>query len=240
MTGKLLSLGAVALALLLCVTFLSPIALAGDAGAGNDLLRMGGGGGGGGMGMGNKAMLGRHLYFDTNLSEPAGQSCASCHAPGAGWAEPDQNLPVSEGAVAGRFGNRNSPTSAYAAFSPLFSRTGTEYVGGQFWDGRAADLAEQAKGPGRQPETLQHTRYALQQCRRMRAAVQRHSGGKSQGQRTQRPARAHRTARSGIGPDHAQHHRQDHHDRREPFGGHRQPPQHPARADRSGLCRPRQ
>lgn len=151
MTGKLLSLGAVALALLLCVTFLSPIALAGDASAGNDLLRMGGGGG---MGMGNKAMLGRHLYFDTNLSEPAGQSCASCHAPGAGWAEPDQSLPVSEGAVAGRFGTRNSPTSAYAAFSPLFSRTGTDYVGGQFWDGRAADLAEQAKGPFLNPAEM--------------------------------------------------------------------------------------
>jgi len=50
-----------------------------------------------------------------------------------------------------RFGNRNSPTAAYAAYSPDFG-TITEddetlYAWGQFWDGRAKDLVEQAKGP---------------------------------------------------------------------------------------------
>lgn len=90
--------------------------------------------------------LGKLIYFDANLSEPAGQSCASCHTPSAGFADPDQNLPVSEGVIPGRFGGRNSPSSSYASFFPDFSYT-TEAVGGQFWDGRAVNTTEQAKGP---------------------------------------------------------------------------------------------
>lgn len=93
--------------------------------------------------------LGRKLYFDTSLSEPAGQSCASCHLPGAGFADPDRELPVSRGVHPQRFGDRNTPTAAYAMYSPVFHFDAREdmYVGGQFWDGRAATLEEQAKGP---------------------------------------------------------------------------------------------
>jgi len=97
--------------------------------------------------------LGKLLYFDTDLSTPAGQSCASCHEPTAGFADPDSELPVSQGVLPqNRFGNRNSPTAAYATFSPDFGPITDEdgdtlYVGGQFWDGRAKDLVEQAKGP---------------------------------------------------------------------------------------------
>jgi len=93
-----------------------------------------------------KEALGKKLYFDENLSEPNGQACASCHLPSAGFADPDQNLPVSEGVIAGRFGGRNSPTASYASFSPEFTLKGG-VKGGQFWDGRAANLVEQAKGP---------------------------------------------------------------------------------------------
>jgi cytochrome c peroxidase len=103
--------------------------------------------------------LGRMLYFDKNLSNPPGQACAACHLPQAGFADPDQGLPVSEGVIAGRFGGRNSPTSGYASFSPVFSKdpaTG-EYVGGQFWDGRAATLKEQAKGPFLNPVEMNNT-----------------------------------------------------------------------------------
>ncbi len=103
--------------------------------------------------------LGKNIYFDTNLSEPAGQACASCHAPNAGFADPDQNLPVSEGVIAGRFGNRNSPSAAYASFFPEFSYT-TEAVGGQFWDGRAANLTEQAKGPFLNPVEMNNPNQA--------------------------------------------------------------------------------
>ena len=104
--------------------------------------------------------LGRLLFFDENLSTPAGQSCASCHDPAAGFADPDKNSPTSEGVNAGLFGNRNTPTSAYAFLSPDFvSFIQVENpddpgqflyqgsLGGQFLDGRRSDLAEQAKDP---------------------------------------------------------------------------------------------
>ena len=93
--------------------------------------------------------LGKLIFFDENLSEPAGQSCASCHMPNAGFSDPDTHLPVSEGVIPDRFGHRNAQTAAYASFSPAFSYdTSTSIaVGGQFWDGRRADLAAQAKDP---------------------------------------------------------------------------------------------
>jgi len=91
--------------------------------------------------------LGKLMFFDENLSEPNGQSCASCHHPDAGFADPDTELPVSEGVIQGLFGGRNSPTASYAKFFPEFSYTNGVAIGGQFWDGRAANLTEQAKGP---------------------------------------------------------------------------------------------
>lgn len=103
--------------------------------------------------------LGKNVFLDTQLSEPAGQACASCHAAGAGFADPDQSLPVSEGVIPGRFGNRNSPSAAYAAFTPAFTlKSGIK--GGQFWDGRAADLTEQAKAPFLNPVEMNNTSRA--------------------------------------------------------------------------------
>ena len=95
--------------------------------------------------------LGEHLYFDENLSGPKGQSCASCHDPDFGFVDPDSQLPVSEGVLPHRVGNRNSPSSAYAMYAPAFDEE--EGIGGQFWDGRATGevlgdpLADQALGP---------------------------------------------------------------------------------------------
>jgi cytochrome c peroxidase len=97
--------------------------------------------------MTQKEILGMHIYFDKDLSVPEGQSCASCHDPKFGFSEPDTDRAVSQGAITERFGNRNSPTAAYAAFSPEPHWDKGTYTGGQFWDGRAANLAEQAKGP---------------------------------------------------------------------------------------------
>jgi cytochrome c peroxidase len=58
--------------------------------------------------------------------------------------------------VAGRFGTLNAPSAGYAAFSPPFHWDATEklYVGGQFWNGRAATLAEQAKNPFLDPAEM--------------------------------------------------------------------------------------
>lgn len=97
--------------------------------------------------------LGKKLYFDKRLSINQNQSCGSCHHPLFGFADPNRRLPVSEGSVAGLFGGRNAPSSAYAAFSPFFFWDGVAglYVGGQFWDGRANTLAAQAAGPPLNP-----------------------------------------------------------------------------------------
>lgn len=101
--------------------------------------------------------LGKHLFFDTNLSSPAGQACAACHGPGVGYTGPSAAInaagAVYEGAVPIRFGNRKPPTAAYAGDSPILHYDGTTWVGGMFWDGRATGqvlgdpLAEQAQGP---------------------------------------------------------------------------------------------
>jgi cytochrome c peroxidase len=95
------------------------------------------------------ARLGEELFFDERLSSPAGQACASCHVPEAAFTDPETREPTSEGAIRGRFGARNSPTAAYARFSPPFRYNAEDEVfeGGQFLDGRASTLEEQAKGP---------------------------------------------------------------------------------------------
>ncbi len=105
-----------------------------------------------------KEELGRRLFFDSRLSEPEGQACASCHGPTVGWTGPDEVInkvgSVYPGALLPRFGNRKPPAASYAGFSPKLHRDeeGT-FVGGMFWDGRATGgtlgdpLAEQAMGP---------------------------------------------------------------------------------------------
>ncbi len=106
---------------------------------------------GAGVPLSSIAELGRQIYFDQNLSNPVGQSCASCHLPVAGFADPESHFPVSEGAVLSRFGARNAPTASYAALIPEFSfvmvGAGGHYRGGQFLDGRASTLELQAQGP---------------------------------------------------------------------------------------------
>ena len=97
-------------------------------------------------------LLGEKLYFDQNLSLHANQACASCHHPAFGFVDPDNVIngtPVSVGSDGTSTGGLNSPSAAYAAFSPFFFWDGNEglYVGGQFWNGRANSLAEQAAGP---------------------------------------------------------------------------------------------
>lgn len=93
--------------------------------------------------------LGRQAFFDTNLSSPPGQACSSCHEPASNFIDPRRDKPTSPGVLPGRFGNRNTPTALYERFSPTFHFDATvgDYVGGQFRDGRAADLETQAQGP---------------------------------------------------------------------------------------------
>ena len=96
--------------------------------------------------------LGKALYFDQNLSLNGNQACSSCHDPAFGFVDPDNVIngtPVSDGSITTLTGGLNSPSAAYAAFSPFFHWNDVEglFVGGQFWNGRANSLAEQAAGP---------------------------------------------------------------------------------------------
>ena len=83
-----------------------------------------------------KAELGNVLYHDTRLSADGTVSCATCHGINTGGVD---NLKYSEG-IGGQLGGVNAPTVYNAYFNFV-----------QFWDGRAANLAEQAAGPPLNP-----------------------------------------------------------------------------------------
>lgn len=83
-----------------------------------------------------KVVLGRRLYNDPILSGDRTISCATCHSLDHGGAEPRA---VSTG-INAQSGPINSPTVLNAGFNFR-----------QFWDGRAADLREQAAGPVENP-----------------------------------------------------------------------------------------
>lgn len=76
--------------------------------------------------------LGKWLFFEPRLSSSQIITCNTCHSIGTGGAD---NIPTSIG-HGWQAGPRNSPTVLNAVFN--FA---------QFWDGRAEDLAAQAKGP---------------------------------------------------------------------------------------------
>lgn len=78
--------------------------------------------------------LGKTLFFEKRLSLNNTQSCNTCHSLDKGRGGVD-NEPTSPGALGGR-GSRNSPTVLNAGYHIA-----------QFWDGRAATLEDQAKGP---------------------------------------------------------------------------------------------
>ncbi|MEW6246869.1 MAG: cytochrome c peroxidase [Nitrospirota bacterium] len=89
-----------------------------------------------------KIELGKQLYFDGRLSKNNSVSCAFCHTPGSGFADPRQ---TSIG-VDGKVGGRQAPTVYNTAFNHL-----------QFWDGRARSLEEQAIGPIQNPVEMAET-----------------------------------------------------------------------------------
>ncbi len=83
-----------------------------------------------------KVALGKMLYFEKRLSKNHDLSCNSCHGLASFGVD---NAPTSTGHKK-QLGGRNSPTTLNAA---LHFR--------QFWDGRAADVEEQATGPIQNP-----------------------------------------------------------------------------------------
>jgi len=110
----------------------------------------------------DKARLGAAIFGDTRLSASGTQACASCHEAGRAFTgnnNPENPLfPVATGAFVDLVGGRNAPTAMYMKFSPRFGFVldEGEYTptGGQFWDGRADTLADQAKGPFLNPREM--------------------------------------------------------------------------------------
>ncbi|MEI6319744.1 MAG: cytochrome c peroxidase [Pseudomonadota bacterium] len=97
------------------------------------------------------AGLGRALFFDTSLSDPPGQACASCHDPSWAFATPRNRMQagMAPGADPSRFGMRNAPTLMYASFIPprhVDPVRGT-LVGGLMHDQRADSLEDHALRP---------------------------------------------------------------------------------------------
>jgi cytochrome c peroxidase len=86
--------------------------------------------------------LGKMLYFDPRLSKSGFISCNSCHNLSMGGAD---NLPTSIGHNWQK-GPINSPTVLNSSMNVA-----------QFWDGRAADLQEQAGGPIANPGEMAFT-----------------------------------------------------------------------------------
>lgn len=84
----------------------------------------------------SKVALGRMLFYEPRLSRSQTISCNSCHSLTNYGVD---GKPVSTG-HRGQTGTRNSPTVYNAAGHTA-----------QFWDGRAADVEEQAKGPVMNP-----------------------------------------------------------------------------------------
>ena len=79
-----------------------------------------------------KVELGKILYFEPRLSSSALISCNTCHNVGLGGADYQETSTGHKW----RKGPRNAPTVLNSVYNVA-----------QFWDGRAKDLAEQAKGP---------------------------------------------------------------------------------------------
>ncbi len=87
----------------------------------------------------NKALLGKKLFMEPQLSHDNTVSCASCHHLDKGG---DDNRQFSVG-VNNKVGNINSPT--------VFN---SKYNFVQFWDGRAKDLEEQVLVPLHNPDEM--------------------------------------------------------------------------------------
>jgi cytochrome c peroxidase len=80
----------------------------------------------------DKVTLGKMLFFDPRLSGSGAISCATCHNPGLAWGD---GLAKGLGHMGTHLG-RHTPTILNVAYGEPY-----------FWDGRAATLEDQAKGP---------------------------------------------------------------------------------------------
>jgi cytochrome c peroxidase len=105
--------------------------------------------------------LGRRLFADPILSEPAGTSCASCHDPARAFSgNHGSRTGVPLGSRPDHFARRNTPSVLYLRYVPRFHYYQEEDApqpsafGGFFWDGRSDSIAELVKQPLTNPDEM--------------------------------------------------------------------------------------
>jgi cytochrome c peroxidase len=105
--------------------------------------------------------LGKKIFSDAKLSEPAGTSCASCHDPARAFAGTHgSTIGVPLGSRPGHFARRTTPSVLYLRYVPKFHYFEDEEApyaspfGGFFWDGRADTVAELVRQPLFNPDEM--------------------------------------------------------------------------------------
>jgi len=109
------------------------------------------------------AELGRAIFFDTNLSEPRGTSCASCHDPERAFSGGNHStIGLPRGSRPRHFARRTSRSLLYLRYVPTFrfapEGDGDDHqaapFGGFFWDGRADSIRTLTRQPLLNPDEM--------------------------------------------------------------------------------------
>jgi len=105
--------------------------------------------------------LGKKIFFDERLSEPAGTSCASCHDPTRAFSGGHgSHIGAPLGSRPGHFARRSTPSVLYMRYVPKFhyfeddEAPAPEPRGGFFWDGRSDSLVELVRQPLFNPDEM--------------------------------------------------------------------------------------
>ncbi len=105
--------------------------------------------------------LGRTIFNDPNLSEPAGTSCASCHDPTTAFSSQNgsaNGLP--RGSRRNHFARRTAPSLLYLRYIPSFryhqegDDPQVQPFGGLFWDGRVDTVRDLGRQPLLNPDEM--------------------------------------------------------------------------------------
>ena len=105
--------------------------------------------------------LGKKIFSDERLSEPAGTSCASCHDPERAFSGlHGSHLGVPLGSRPAHFARRTAPSVLYLRYVPAFyffeddEALAPEPRGGFFWDGRVDSLTDLVRQPLFNPDEM--------------------------------------------------------------------------------------
>jgi cytochrome c peroxidase len=105
--------------------------------------------------------LGKKIFFDERLSEPAGTSCASCHDPTRAYeGGHGSRIGVPLGSRPGHYARRATPSVLYMRYVPPLhffeddESPAPEPRGGFFWNGRVDSLVDLVRQPLFNPDEM--------------------------------------------------------------------------------------